>query len=107
MRLYYPSGSENGNSPRIQGQRHQAHHRVDNTSQSGQSWDRAPSEEEQEEIATALSSIDLDGSGSNDDEHNQEVNDSEDNNRLSSHASSSTSTDEESDENWDSLEYIR
>ena len=96
LNLYYPSGSDNGSSPRIQDQRPQSTH---NTTESDQS------EEDHDGIATAMSSIDLDGEGSsgngNDDDNQDQVNQS------SSRSSSSLPTDEESDENWESLEYVR
>ena len=66
-----------------------------------------PSEEENDGIATGLSSIDLDADGSGSNGNNDDNQDQEDDYQLSSHSSSSLPTDEESDENWESLEYIR
>ena len=104
---YYPSCSDNENSQRTQGHRLQAHPVIHNTTESSHSEMGVPSEEDHDGIATALSSIDLDTDGSGSNGNNDDNQDQEDDYQLSSHSSSSLPTDEESDENWESLEYIR
>ena len=104
LNAYYPRVSDSGGSQDMQDHSSQAHPETDSTTESPHS---RPSEEEDNGITTSLSNIDLDREGSDSNGNHHDSPDEEDGTQLSSQSSTSISSGEESDENWESLEYIR
>lgn len=99
--VLYNSGSDDGGNLSVQEQR--SHDSHENT-ESLHTEEGAPLNDG---VATTPSSTDVDGERGSSGETDDEDQDDEDQIQLSDNFSSSTSGGEESDENWESLEYIR